>query len=118
MINLSNLGPALLRGIFTSREGGVESRFTVGEILEGTVLKSLGREGALVRLRGINLAAATARPLSAGQSILVKVEQLSPQFIVSLLMNDSPVQEKTAAVLRLYLPAAAPMARLFPIWKR
>lgn len=109
MINLGELGPAILRGIFKPQEAGVDTLFTKGEIVQGRVVRSLGKEGALVRLRGMDMLAATQKILATGQSILVKVEQVKPQFVVSLLLNDTPVQEKTAALLRLYLPSAVPI---------
>lgn len=109
MINLGELGPAILRGIFKPQEAGVDRLFTKGEIVQGRVVRSLGKEGALVRLRGMNMLAATQKTLATGQSILVKVEQVKPNFVVSLLLNDTPVQEKTAALLRLYLPSAMPV---------
>ena len=112
MINFGELGPSILRSIFTPQESGAESRFSKGEIVQGQVIKTLGKEGALVRMRGLNMMAATEKRLNAGQSILVKVEQVSPKFVVSLLLNDTPMQEKTAAPLRLYLPSAMPISSL------
>lgn len=112
MINLGELGPSILRSIFSPQDSGAESRFSNGEIVQGQVIKTLGKEGALVRLRGISMLAATRTRLKAGQSILVKVEQVKPQFVVSLLLNDTPMQEKTAALLRLYLPSAMPVSGL------
>ena len=112
MINLGELGPSILRSIFSPQNSGAGSRFSKGEIVQGQVIKTLGKEGALVRMRGISMLAATRTRLVAGQSILVKVEQVKPQFVVSLLLNDTPMQEKTAALLRLYLPSAMPISGL------
>ena len=113
MINLGELGPSILRSIFSPQDSGAESRFSKGEIVQGRVIKTLGKEGALVRMRGVDMLAATRTRLNAGQSILVKVEQVKPKFVVSLLLNDTPMQEKTAALLRLYLPSAMPISSLF-----
>jgi len=110
MINLGELGPSILRSIFSPQEAGAESRFSKGEIVQGRVIKTLGGDGALVRMRGMTMLASTQTRLDAGQSILVKVEQVKPQFVVSLLLNDTPMQEKTAALLRLYLPSAMPIS--------
>lgn len=104
---------AILRSVLKPDAGDVESRFTRGEILRGRVIKSLGTDGALVRLRDINMRASSAKPLLAGESLLVKVEQIKPQFIVSILSNDTPLQEKTAELLRLYLPSGLTIGRLF-----
>ena len=113
MINFAELGPSILRSIFSPQDSGAESRFSKGEIVQGRVIKTLGKEGALVRMRGVDMLAATERRLEAGQSILVKVEQIKPKFVVSLLLNNTPLQEKTAALLRLYLPSAMPISSLF-----
>lgn len=110
MIPPVDLTPALLKAMFEPKRSGFESRFTPGETLQGFVEKSLGPSAAIVRLRGIEMTANTPRPLSAGQPITVKVEQVTPQFIVSLLPQDTPAKEKTAALLRLYLPSAAPIS--------
>lgn len=117
MINLGELAPAILRGIVdSSAQIELESVFTKGEILQGKVVRlsgSQGSKGAVVSLRGIRLNALTQTPLTPGQSILVRVDQIKPQFMVSLLSNDTPIQEKTAALLRLYLPTAMEMGELF-----
>lgn len=102
---------AILRSVL--KLDAVESRFTKGEILRGRVIKSLGTDGALVRLRGLNLRASSAKPLSSGEPLLVKVEQVKPQLVVSILLNDTPLQEKTAELLRLYLPSGSTIGALF-----
>ncbi len=102
-----------MRSVLKPDAGDLESRFSKGEMLRGRVIKSLGAEIALVRLRGIDMRASTAKPLLAGESLLVKVEQIKPQFIVSILSNDTPLQEKTAELLRLYLPSGLTMGKLF-----
>ncbi len=112
MINLSEVAPSIFKAILKGETGKVESRFSTGELVQGKVIKALGRDGAVVRLRGLDLIAATAKPLVNGQSILVKVEQVKPQFQVSLLLNETAAQEKKAAMLRLYLPQAMPAGKM------
>lgn len=102
---------AILRSVLKLDAGDLESRFTKGEILRGSVIKSFGTD-ALVRLRGTNMRASTTKPLLAGEPLLVKVEQVKPQFIVSILLNDTPLQEKTAELLRLYMPSRSPIGML------
>ncbi len=121
MINFGDIGPSLLKVLLQPRSSDFESRFTKGETLQGWVTKPLGPDSAIIRLRGVDMTASTPKPLVQGQSIMVKVEQLKPQLVVSLLSNDTPVQEKTAALLRMYLPSASPvstvlgdLAKLFP----
>ena len=104
---LENL-PALIKALVQPRTAGVESRFTLGETLQGHIVKNLSPTTAVVRLRGLEMTANTPKPLAEGLRIMVKVEQLKPEFIVSLLPLDTPVKEKTAALLRMYLPSAAP----------
>lgn len=108
MINQLENIPALFKALFQPRSPGFEARFTQGETLQGHVVKSLSPTTAIVRLRGLEMTANTPKPLAEGRRIMVKVEQLKPQFIVSLLPFDAPVKEKTAALLRMYLSSAAP----------
>ncbi len=103
---LDNL-PSILKALVQPRGAGFESRFTQGETLQGYVVKNLSPTAAVVRMRGLEMAANTPKPLAEGQRIIVRVEQLKPQFIVSLLPFDTPLKEKTAALLRMYLPSAA-----------
>lgn len=96
-----------MRGILKANAANSTSLFTKGEILEAKVIRSFGPHGALVRIRGIDMLAATAKSFAAGESILVKIESLEPQLVVSLLLNDTPLQERTAGLLRLYLPSSS-----------
>ncbi len=107
MITQLDALPALLKALIQPRVNGFESRFTQGETLQGYVVKNLSPTSAIVRMRGLEMAANTPKPLAEGQQIMVKVEQLKPQFIVSLLTFDTPLKEKTSALLRMYLPSAA-----------
>lgn len=112
MIDLSEIVPSIFKAIIKAKLSDIEKHFSKGEVLQGKVTKTLGRNTVVVKLRGMELIAATRKPLVEGQSILVKVEMLKPQFTVSLLPYDTPVQEKTAALLRLYLPQAVLTGRL------
>jgi len=109
MINFGDISPSLLKVIFQPRVSDFASRFVKGETIQGYVMKSLGPDSAVIRLNGMEMTASTPRPLAQGQSILVKVEQTGPQLVVSLLPADAPVREKTAALLRMYLPVASPI---------
>ncbi len=109
MIGSLNDLPSLVKALFQPERPGFEARFTQGETLQGFVVKTLSPGSAIVRLRGLEMAANTQKALTEGQAIMVKVEQLKPQFIVSLLPFDTPSKEKTAALLRMYLPLAAPV---------
>jgi hypothetical protein len=119
MINFPDLSTVLIKALFESAPSAKNSnakttdlstKFAKGEMIQGTVTKSLGPEGAIIRMRGMDMVASTPKPLAEGTQILVKVDQTTPQFVVSLLPNNTPTQEKTAALLRMYLPAEAPMA--------
>lgn len=106
----TEIGSFLLKALFEPKRGDFENRFTKGETLHGFVEKNLGPGAAIVRLRGMEMTANTPRPLVEGQRITVKVEQITPQFIVSLVPPDAPAKEKSAALLRLYLPSAMPVS--------
>jgi len=86
------------------------SGFSKGEVISGSVTKSLGPDAAIIRLRGTEYVAAAQRPLTDGAPITVRVESVRPQLVVALLTDDARVREKTAALLRASLPAEAPIA--------
>ncbi|MBI3794485.1 MAG: flagellar hook-length control protein FliK [Nitrospinae bacterium] len=135
MINIPDVGSLLIKALFNSvppaasaqtdkqapsgkttasdappQKVDVSAKFTSGEMIEGTVTKSLGPNSTIIRMKGTDMVASTPVPLSEGSQILVRVDQTSPQFMVSLLPNSTPVEEKTAALLRMYLPAESPIA--------
>lgn len=112
MFNLTELAPHLLKAVLKARlpdiERAITKKFKQGELVQGKVIEVLGKKGAVVRMKDVDLIAKTPRPLTPGQPIMVKVDRVSPQFMVTLLPSDTPVQEKAAALLRLYLPQARP----------
>jgi hypothetical protein len=114
MINFPDLNSLLMKVILEPRQAAGKtnptSTFTKGEVLQGTVVKSLGTDSSIIRLGGIDMVASTPQKLAAGAQITVRVEQTMPQFVVSLLPGNTPVQEKAAALLRMYLPSENPIA--------
>ncbi|MBF0633725.1 MAG: hypothetical protein HQK85_03615 [Nitrospinae bacterium] len=87
----------------------MEAIFSKGDIVEGSVLKTLGEKQALVRFRGVDLMAMTQTRLTEGQKIVGKVESVNPQFTISLIPGRTASEAKTAGLLRLLLPSKAPM---------
>jgi hypothetical protein len=87
----------------------MDALFAKGDIVEGSVLKTLGDNQALVRFRGVDLMAVTQSRLAEGQKITGKVESVNPQFTVSLSSGKTPGEPKTTGLLRLLLPSKAPM---------
>ena len=116
MINLGDLAPSLLKAVLKASlpeiEPSIEKAFTKGELVEGKVVRLLGKDGALVKLKNMELVAKLEKPLVAGESILVRVDKVKPYLNVSLLPNSTPAQEKAASLLRLYLPQAKPAGPL------
>ncbi|MDH5541576.1 MAG: hypothetical protein OEY64_01295 [Nitrospinota bacterium] len=116
MINLGDLTPSLLKAVLKASlpeiEQSIEKSFTKGELVQGKVVRVLGKDGALVKLKNMELVAKTEKPLVAGESILVRVDKVKPYLNVSLLPNSTPMQEKAASLLRLYLPQAKPAGTL------
>jgi hypothetical protein len=87
----------------------MDAIFSKGDILEGSVLKTLGDNQAIVRFRGVDLTAVTQSRLTEGQKIVGKVESVTPQFTVSLIAGKTASEARTTGLLRLLLPSKAPM---------
>lgn len=111
MIHTSDSSIQLLRSLpqASERQPAPEARFQVGDILKGTVLSVLGKEMATVRLGGMELVAVTPQPLQTGEAIVVRVEQLTPQFTVRLIPQEAEAQDRLSALFRLYLPQKMPL---------
>ncbi|MBI1986778.1 MAG: flagellar hook-length control protein FliK [Nitrospinae bacterium] len=111
MIHPGDSSIRFLRSVSRAPEGqpAPEARFQVGDILKGTVLSVLGKEMATVRLGGMELVALTPQPLQDGEAIVVRVEQLKPQFTVRLLPQEVGAQDRLSALFRLYLPQKIPL---------
>jgi hypothetical protein len=87
----------------------MDAIFSKGDVLEGSVLKTLGDNQAIVRFRGVDLMAVTQSRLAEGQKITGKVESVTPQFTVSLIAGKTASEARTTGLLRLLLPSKAPM---------
>ncbi len=83
--------------------------FQKGEIVEGNVIKNLPGGRALVRLGGMELIALTQAKLRAGQIIVGKVEQTSPNVTIGLLQSANGKEQKVADLIRLLIPGKAPV---------
>lgn len=110
MIRTDSFSTQPVRSVLQAFQGrsATEPAFRVGDILKGTVQNMLGKNLAAVRLGGMDLIAWTSQPLRAGEDITVRVEQLAPQLTVRLLPQEGDVQDRFAALFRLYLPQKIP----------
>lgn len=107
---INNLPQAILSSALKSLgQKEIDAIFSKGEIVEGSVVKSLGQNQAIVRFRGVDLLAVTKTPLAEGQKIVGKVEAVVPQFTVSLLSGETANDVKSAELMRFLLPSKAPM---------
>lgn len=91
--------------------GGHESNkslFQIGDIVEGSVIKTISPKEALVRIGGVDLFAATETKLLTGQLILGRVDKTSPTVTISLLKGGG-ADQKAVELLRLLLPSKMPM---------
>jgi len=92
--------------------GDRKSLFHKGDLVEGKVLQVISKNQALVRLSGIEMVALTQSRMTPGQNIVGKIETVTPNITISLLQADSAKELKTAALMRLLLPAKAPMGEV------
>ncbi|MFH1624660.1 MAG: hypothetical protein ABID54_05825 [Pseudomonadota bacterium] len=94
------------------RESEFVSRLDVGEVLEGRVVKSLGNQKAVVSFKGTRVVAETRSPLSPGDNIVVRVEQLKPRVILNLLPEKTQTSNKATSLLKMYLPNRVPLGEV------
>ncbi len=90
-----------------------EALFEKGDLVEGKVMKILSSNQVMVRLSGVELVALTDTKLLEGQKIVGRVEKVDPHIIISLLRGESTKELKTAALMRLLMPAKAPAGETF-----
>ncbi|VAX20140.1 hypothetical protein MNBD_NITROSPINAE01-697 [hydrothermal vent metagenome] len=88
--------------------GGSKSLFQTGDIVEGTVVKTISPKEALVRIGGVELFAITETKLQTGQVITGRVDKTSPNVTISLLKAGG-ADQKAVELLRLLLPSKAPI---------
>ncbi len=89
------------------------SAITVGDVLEALVLRNLDEGKLLIRLGGSEtMQAESTVTLRAGDSVFVKVEQLRPSLVLSLVDQKLVETEKVMEFLRLQRanPGALPNA--------
>ncbi len=107
---INDLSPTLFKAILKASDGATAPPlFAKGEIVEGTVTKSLSPNQAMVRLGGVEMLAQTKIQLMDGQSITGMVEKTAP-LTVNLLQGKATADEKIAELVRLLLPEKKPMA--------
>ena len=76
---------------------------TVGQLLEGKVVKALSDHTFLINFKGLEVVAESAVALKAGEQIQVGVVQTHPQMVVSLITEALP-EQKVLSLIRSYLP--------------
>ncbi len=107
---INQLPPKLLEAAIKILGGleGSKSLFQTGDIVEGSVVKTISPKEALVRIGGVELFAITETKLQTGQIIMGRVEKTSPNVTISLLKAGG-ADQKAVELLRLLLPSKAPM---------
>jgi len=76
---------------------------TVGQLLEGKMVKALSDHTFLINFKGLEVVAESAVALKAGEQIQVRVVQTHPQMVVSLITEALP-EQKVLSLIRSYLP--------------
>jgi len=107
---INQLPPKLLEAAIKILGGleGSKSLFQAGDIVEGSVVKTISPKEALVRIGGVELFAITETKLQTGQVIMGRVEKTSPNVTISLLKAGG-ADQKAVELLRLLLPSKAPI---------
>lgn len=101
-----NLSPNLLRPIFsqalslkleTIKLDAFIRNFSAGQILSGKVVQALPGQKAVVDFQGEKLLLQFPRPVSPGQNITVKIEQVLPNPVLKLTELSLPEPPQRAA---------------------
>ncbi|MFQ5693958.1 MAG: flagellar hook-length control protein FliK, partial [Nitrospinota bacterium] len=101
-----------LRERFHHKASDVASSLQPGEVIEVEVLEVIGKNLALLDVRGSALLAETPEPLVSGTVIRTRVEEVSPKLILVLLRGGAKSQEPAQVFLRTHLPEKVPLAEL------
>jgi hypothetical protein len=113
MIRLDSIPPGMIRTVLQATLSfDPAEKFQEGAILRGTVLRSIGDRSFLVRLGGLDLIGFSSQALKPGETITLRVDQLRPEFTVTLFRDNVGIDEKSASLLRLLLPAKQDLAGL------
>lgn len=106
MIRLDSIPPGMIRTVLQATQSfDPADKFQEGAILRGTVIRSIGDRSFLIRLGGLDLIGFSSQALKPGESITLRVDQLRPEFSVTLFRDNVGIDEKSASLLRLLLPA-------------
>ncbi|KPJ61875.1 MAG: hypothetical protein AMJ42_00650, partial [Deltaproteobacteria bacterium DG_8] len=79
------------------------ANLTVGQLLEGKVVRVLSDNTFLVNFMGSKVVAESMIPLKPGQQIQVRVVKTNPQVVMNLMMEVIP-EQKALSLIRSYLP--------------
>jgi hypothetical protein len=91
---------------------GLSNQLSLGEVVEGKVIKVLGEYRALVSLKGVSVIAETPLHFPSQETFRVQVKQLVPQIILSLIPQADFMRDKLVSQLRTLLPYKIPLGEL------
>ena len=80
------------------------ANLTVGQLLEGKVVRLLSNQKFLINFKGLEVVAESMVPLKPGQQIQVRAVKIHPQVVMNLVMEGIP-EQKALSLLRSYLPS-------------
>lgn len=79
------------------------ANLTVGQLLEGKVVRVLSDHTFLINFMGSKVVAESMIPLKPGQQIQVRVAQTHPQVVMNLVTEEIP-EQRVLSLIRSYLP--------------
>jgi hypothetical protein len=92
----------------------VASSLQAGEVLEVEVVEVLGKNLAVLDIRGSTVLAEIPDALTAGTSVRTLVQEVSPKLILVLLREGSASSGSAQTFLRSHLPDKVPLSKLIP----
>ena len=104
MVNIKGIFDSLskptIKDISIKLTPDIALNLKIGQILSGEVIKTIDSHNALVRFGELEVLANTPKGLAAGESLIVRVESLSPQVVMRLLELDILVEDKLLSLLK------------------